>query len=283
MIMSLSLPPLMQLGHSLAACTAVLKIIKRVPVIDSFSESGVRLPSVSGRIVVTDVVFAYPGAPDKQVANRLSLRIEAGQACALCGPSGSGKSTIIALLERFYDPLSGSICLDGVELTTLNVKWLRSILGLVGQEPVLFLGTVAENIAHGKEGATLEEVEEAARMANAHGFITEALSDGYETQVGQFGGKLSGGQKQRVAIARAIIKQPVVLLLDEATSALDNESEQVVQQAIDSLMTKQQRTTVTIAHRQVTAGGKAAFPLCYLRTHLMPPRLTATPPFRCDW
>jgi len=132
------------------------------------------------------------------------------------------------------------------------VTWLRSQLGLVGQEPVLFQGSVADNIRYGRPGASDEEVEEAARMANAHGFITNNLADGFKTDVGIRGGKLSGGQKQRVAIARAIIKKPAVLLLDEATSALDNESERIVQAALDEIMTKQKRTTVVIAHRLST-------------------------------
>ena len=181
-----------------------------------------------------------------------SLTIPAGQTVALCGPSGSGKSTIIGLIERFYDPQSGTVKLDGVDLKTLNVKWLRSQLGLVGQEPVLFSGSVSENIAYGKQDATQAEIEEAAKMANAHGFITDNLANGYDTNVGQGGGKLSGGQKQRVAIARAIIKKPSVLLLDEATSALDNESERIVQAALDEIMAKQKRTTVVIAHRLST-------------------------------
>jgi len=132
------------------------------------------------------------------------------------------------------------------------VRWLRSKLGLVGQEPVLFQGSVATNIAYGKTDATREEIEAAARMANAHDFIMKNLSDGYETEVGQGGGKLSGGQKQRVAIARAIVKKPAVLLLDEATSALDNESERIVQAALDEIMSKQKRTTIVIAHRLST-------------------------------
>ena len=250
----LSLPcerALISRGH---ACSAkVLEIINRIPKIDSFSDKGQMLAAISGDIQVKDVVFAYPTAPDHLVCKSYSLAIPAGQTVALCGPSGSGKSTIIQLLERFYDPLSGTITLDGVDLKALNVRWLRSQLGLVGQEPVLFQGTVATNIAYGKPGeATQAEVEEAARMANAHTFITDNLANGYLTDVGLKGGKLSGGQKQRVAIARAIIKKPAVLLLDEATSALDNESERIVQAALDEIMTKLKRTTVVIAHRLST-------------------------------
>jgi ATP-binding cassette subfamily B (MDR/TAP) protein 1 len=198
------------------------------------------------------VFFAYPTAPEHLVCNGYSLSVQAGQTVALCGASGSGKSTIIALIERFYDPQGGVVTLDGHDLKSLNVRWLRSQLGLVGQEPVLFKGTVAENIAYGYFEATQEEIEAAAKMANAHEFITKDLDDQYSSDVGLRGGKLSGGQKQRVAIARAIIKKPAVLLLDEATSALDNTSEKVVQAALDEIMTKMKRTTIVIAHRLST-------------------------------
>jgi len=227
-------------------------VTDRVSLIDPTVEGGLRPASVRGDIEVRDVVFAYPSAPEHIICKGYSLSIAAGQSVALCGASGSGKSTAIALIERFYDPQSGSVLLDGVDIKTLNVRWLRSQLGLVAQEPVLFMGTVAENIAYGKEGATKEEIEEAAKMANAHTFITESLGDGYNTDVGMRGGKLSGGQKQRVAIARAIVRKPSVLLLDEATSALDNESERIVQAALDEIMAKQKRTTVMIAHRLST-------------------------------
>ena len=173
--------------------------------------------------------------------------------CALCGPSGSGKSTIIGLIERFYNPQQGTISLDGRDIRTLNVAWLRRQMGLVGQEPVLFVGTIADNIAQGKLGeATEQEIEEAAKIADAHDFITSVLSDGYQTQVGQGGGRLSGGQKQRIAIARAMVKKPEILLLDEATSALDNAAEHAVQAALDKIREKKKRTTITIAHRLST-------------------------------
>jgi ATP-binding cassette subfamily B (MDR/TAP) protein 1 len=158
----------------------------------------------------------------------------------------------VALLQRFYDPQSGAVFLDGVDVRSLNLKWLRQQIGSVGQERVLFEGTVADNIAYGKAGATRTEIEEAAQLANAHAFILDDLGEGYETQVGLRGSKLSGGQKQRVAIARALVRKPAIMLLDEATSALDNESEKVVQAALDELMTKQKRTTITIAHRLST-------------------------------
>jgi ATP-binding cassette subfamily B (MDR/TAP) protein 1 len=235
------------------AAARILAIINRIPAIDSFSEEGLKPEACRGEVHVSDVVFAYPTAVDHTVCRGFSLHIPAGTSMALCGASGSGKSTLIQLLERFYDPLSGAITLDGVDIKSLNVRWLRSQLGLVGQEPVLFQGTVAQNIAYGKlTPATQEEIEKAARAANAHAFITENLQNGYDTEVGLKGGRLSGGQKQRVAIARALIKQPAILLLDEATSALDNQSEAVVQAAIDEVMKTQRLTTIIIAHRLST-------------------------------
>ena len=252
---SMSGQPAAKLSEARQAAVQVLEIIGRVPTIDSFSDQGTQMSDVKGQIEVRDVVFSYPSAPEMAVCRGYSLDIPAGQTVALCGPSGSGKSTIIQLLERFYDPQEGTVLLDGVDIKTLNVRWLRSQIGYVGQEPVLFSGSVADNIAHGRPGATQEEIEEAATMANAHGFIKDNLADGYRTDVGLKGGKLSGGQKQRVAIARAIIKKPAVLLLDEATSALDNESERIVQAALDEIMAKQKRTTVVIAHRLSTIRG----------------------------
>lgn len=168
------------------------------------------------------------------------------------GESGSGKSTVIALLQRFYDPDSGTITMDGVEIQKLKLKWLRQQMGLVSQEPVLFNETIRNNIAYGKGGgeeASEAEIIRAAESANAHRFIS-GLQHGYDTTVGERGVQLSGGQKQRVAIARAIIKNPKILLLDEATSALDAESERVVQDALDKVMLN--RTTVVVAHRLST-------------------------------
>jgi ATP-binding cassette subfamily B (MDR/TAP) protein 1 len=179
------------------------------------------------------------------------LKIEPGQTVALVGESGGGKSTVISLLERFYDPLQGQVLLDGRDIRDLNVQWLRDQIGLVSQEPVLFAASIMENIRYGKPGATDEEVMNAARMANAHSFIT-TFTEGYNTEVSERGIQLSGGQKQRVAIARAVIKDPMILLLDEATSALDSESERVVQAALDALLQSKRRTTVVVAHRLST-------------------------------
>lgn len=205
-----------------------------------------------GMIVFKNVRFAYPSRREDLIYEKLNLEVEAGTTVALVGSSGSGKSTAVQLVERFYDPDAGSVLLDGVDLKELDVEWLRQQIGLVSQEPILFTGTIAENIKLGKKGAmTMEEVERAAKSANAHDFIME-FPKGYDTEVGSKGGQLSGGQKQRIAIARAIIKDPAILLLDEATSALDNESEKVVQQALDDLLATHKRTTLVIAHRLTT-------------------------------
>lgn len=195
--------------------------------------------------------FAYPSRPDLQVCDNYQLSVKAGETVALVGPSGGGKSTAISLLLRFYDPDQGSVKLDGVDIKDLNVRFLRDHIGYVGQEPVLFAGSVQDNIRSGKPDATLEEVIEAAKAANAHDFIA-TFPDGYNTKVGQKGTQLSGGQKQRIAIARAIIKNPAILLLDEATSALDNDSEKVVQAALDNLQILKKRTTFVVAHRLST-------------------------------
>jgi len=167
------------------------------------------------------------------------------------GPSGCGKSTSVSLIERFYNPEEGQILLDGIDISSLNLNWLRRQIGIVSQEPILFGTTIKQNIAYGKENgkATDEEVQKAAIQANAHKFIS-ALPSGYETDVGEKGSQLSGGQKQRVAIARAIIRDPKILLLDEATSALDSESEKIVQHALNNA--RAGRTTIVIAHRLST-------------------------------
>ncbi|XP_044977654.1 ABC transporter B family member 4-like isoform X1 [Hordeum vulgare subsp. vulgare] len=232
---------------------SVFEILDRKSKIDSSSEEGMVVASVRGDLEFQNVCFSYPLRPNVQIFTDLSLSIPSGKTAALVGESGSGKSTAIALLERFYDPSSGKILLDGVELPTLKVSWLRLQIGLVAQEPVLFNDTIRANIAYGKQGeASEEEIVAAAEAANAHQFIS-GLPDGYNTVVGERGIQLSGGQKQRVAIARAVVKDPKVLLLDEATSALDAESERVVQEALDRVMVG--RTTVVVAHRLSTVRG----------------------------
>jgi len=245
--------PVQNIIKGITSCKDVLKVIARVPVIDTFSDGGRFVDGIKGDIEVRDVVFAYPSAPDFKICNGYSLVIPAGTSCALCGPSGAGKSTIIQLLERYYDPQAGTVLVDGIDIRTINVRSLRQQIGLVGQEPMLFMGTIADNIALGKGGdATQEEIDAATKAASAYEFITQTLEDGFKTQVGLGGGKLSGGQKQRIAIARAIIKKPAILLLDEATSALDNKSEKAVQGALDKIMQESHFTSVTIAHRLTT-------------------------------
>ncbi|XP_047960660.1 ABC transporter B family member 15-like [Salvia hispanica] len=232
-----------------AAAERVREVIKRVPKIDSDSMEGQMLENVSGEVEFRHVAFAYPSRPESIIFEDFNLRVPAGKTVALVGGSGSGKSTVIALLQRFYDPVGGEILFDGVAIDKLQLKWLRLQMGLVSQEPALFATTIKENILFGKEDASMEEVIEAAKASNAHNFIT-SLPQGYDTQVGERGVQMSGGQKQRIAIARAIIKAPKILLLDEATSALDSESERVVQEALDKAAVG--RTTITIAHRLST-------------------------------
>ncbi|KAG1704958.1 hypothetical protein DVH05_004984 [Phytophthora capsici] len=254
--------------HALKAGKAIVDLRDREVPIDSFDETGLKPATLEGKIEFKNVTFRYPTRPEITVLRNYNLTIEAGQTVAFCGPSGGGKSTGISLIERFYDPIEGQVLLDGVDTRDLNLNWLRSQIGLVGQEPTLFIGTIAENIAYGlTTKPSQEEIEDAAKMANAHGFITK-FPDGYDTQVGMKGEQLSGGQKQRIAIARAILKNPNILLLDEATSALDSESEKVVQEALDKVVALKRRTTIIIAHRLstirkadkicVVSGGKIA-------------------------
>ncbi|KAG2714415.1 hypothetical protein I3760_03G025800 [Carya illinoinensis] len=237
-------------SEAMSAGERILEVIKRVPKIDSDNMEGEILECVSaGSVEFKHIEFAYPSRPESIIFKDFCLEIPAGKTLALVGGSGSGKSTVIALLQRFYDPLGGEILLDGVAIDKLQLRWLRSQMGLVSQEPALFATTIKENILFGKEDATEEEVIEAGKAANAHNFISQ-LPHRYDTQVGERGVQMSGGQKQRIAIARAIIKKPRILLLDEATSALDSESERVVQEALDKAAVG--RTTIVIAHRLST-------------------------------
>ncbi|CAL4909399.1 unnamed protein product [Urochloa decumbens] len=235
------------------SATSIFSILDRKSQIDSSSEEGSTLANVKGDIDFKHVSFKYPSRPDVQIFSDFTLDIPSGKTVALVGQSGSGKSTVIALLERFYEPDSGAILLDRVEIGSLKISWLRDQMGLVSQEPVLFSGTIRDNIAYGKhEEVTEEEIAVAARAANAHEFIS-SMPQGYNTTVGERGAQLSGGQKQRIAIARAILKDPRILLLDEATSALDAESERIVQDALDRVMVG--RTTIIVAHRLSTIQG----------------------------
>ncbi|KAI3817526.1 hypothetical protein L1987_11320 [Smallanthus sonchifolius] len=244
-----ALPNIPFISEANAATSRMFEMISRVPHIDINKTKGKTIPLVRGDIEFRNVDFSYPSRPDTPVLQGLNLRVKPGKTIGLVGGSGSGKSTIISLIERFYDPVNGDILLDGHRIKSLNLKWLRSQMGLVNQEPVLFATSIKENILFGNEGVSLDLVELAAKKANAHDFIIN-LPESYQTQVGQFGIQLSGGQKQRIAIARALLKEPKILLLDEATSALDSESERVVQEALDQASVG--RTTIIVAHRLTT-------------------------------
>jgi len=250
-------PQIAAVTSAMGAAAKLFATIDRIPPIDSADPSGLTPEKVVGLVEVKDVKFNYPTRPDVEVLKGISLVFKAGETTALVGASGCGKSTIISLIERFYDPLSGVVELDHTDIKDLNVKWLRSQIGLVSQEPVLFSMSIRDNVEMGLTGTPLEKVSDEERMAavkeacikaNADGFIT-SLPEGYATPVGERGFLLSGGQKQRIAIARAIVSNPPILLLDEATSALDTQSEGVVQNALDKAAAG--RTTIVIAHRWV--------------------------------
>ncbi|KAF9242534.1 P-loop containing nucleoside triphosphate hydrolase protein [Melanogaster broomeanus] len=251
-------PEMQAVTHGRGAAAKLFATIERIPSIDSASPAGLKPEMVEGEITLEDVKFSYPSRPNVPIVKSINITFPAGKTAALVGASGSGKSTIIALIERFYDPLSGSVKLDGVDIRDLNIKWLRSQIGLVSQEPTLFATTIKGNVAHGLTNTPFEHlseeekfklIKEACIKANADGFISN-FPQGYDTMVGERGFLLSGGQKQRVAIARAIVSNPRILLLDEATSALDTQSEGIVQDALDKAAAG--RTTITIAHRLST-------------------------------
>ena len=202
-----------------------------------------------GALRFDGVSFHYPSRPDAPALHDFTLDVRPGETVALVGPSGAGKSTVFSLLLRFYDPQSGRICIDGVDLRAVTLDDLRGAIALVPQETVIFSGSAADNIRFGRDGASDEEVHEAARAAEAHDFIS-ALQDGYQAEMGERGVRLSGGQRQRIAIARAILRDAPLLLLDEATSALDAQSEAAIQQALERL--EKGRTTLVIAHRLAT-------------------------------
>lgn len=200
-------------------------------------------------ITLAELEFSYPSRPEQKAIKGISLEIPANQTTALVGPSGGGKSTLFELILRFYDPTSGSISISGINIKDLRLEDLRSLIGFVPQQPILFSGTLRENIAYGKPNASFEEIQKAAESAYVTEFLNQ-LPNGYDTNLGHLGTRLSGGQKQRIAIARAILRNPRILLLDEATSALDSESEQMIQRALDFLV--KERTTIMIAHRLST-------------------------------
>lgn len=234
-----------QLQKAIGSSERVLEILDEEPEL----ETGEISEKFEGKIEFENVGFSYPTRPEVEVLRAVSFRVESGEKVALAGHSGAGKSTIIQLLLRFYETGKGSVRVDGRDVKDWDLKALRSKIGIVPQEVLLFGGSIRENIAYAKPGATEDEIIQAAKKANAWQFISQ-FPEGLETLVGERGVKLSGGQRQRVAIARAILKDPAILILDEATSSLDAESESLVQQALDELM--KGRTTLIIAHRLAT-------------------------------
>uniref|UniRef100_A0A3Q2XLB5 ATP-binding cassette, sub-family B (MDR/TAP), member 4 n=1 Tax=Hippocampus comes TaxID=109280 RepID=A0A3Q2XLB5_HIPCM len=242
-------PNIQSFSSARGAAHKVYGIIDNIPSIDSYSESGFKPDSISGNIEFKNIHFNYPSRPEVKVLNHMSLSVKSGQTIALVGSSGCGKSTTIQLLQRFYDPQQGSVSIDGHDIRSLNICYLRKMIGVVSQEPVLFATTIAENIRYGRTDVTQNEIEQAAKEANAYDFIMN-LPEKFETLVGDRGTQMSGGQKQRIAIARALVRNPKILLLDEATSALDAESETVVQAALDKV--RLGRTTLIVAHRLST-------------------------------
>jgi len=250
--------------RGVGAAERVFELLERDPKVKN-PPNPITLETVEGSIEFSNVSFHYPTRDDVVIFDSLNLSIPPGKVVALVGSSGSGKSTVLSLLARFYDPISGEIMIDGHDIRTFDVNWLRQQIGFVSQEPTLFSGTIRENIAYGFDLSRFsdpeelkayldtpeikEQIEAAAKQANAHNFIS-SFPQGYETEIGEKGITLSGGQKQRIAIARAIIKDPKILVLDEATSALDAESEYLVQQALEQLMAN--RSTLIVAHRLST-------------------------------
>ncbi|CAG2058086.1 unnamed protein product, partial [Timema podura] len=265
MNMGLASPHLEAFAVARGAAASVFSIMDRASEIDSFSKAGHKLKAMKGYIEFNGVHFNYPARSEVKVLKDLNLSIKQGETVALVGSSGCGKSTVVQLVQRLYDPMRGVVSIDGIDVKQLNVSCLRSHIGVVGQEPVLFATTIAENIRYGREDATLQEIELAAKEANAHDFINK-LPKGYDTLVGERGAQLSGGQKQRIAIARALVRKPTILLLDEATSALDMHSEAIGINLIYHcsytpsckllwIKARKGRTTIIVAHRLSTISG----------------------------
>ncbi|KAJ2455862.1 hypothetical protein EV183_000478 [Coemansia sp. RSA 2336] len=237
------------LSKGATASRGIYETLDRPTAINGIDPSGGQVEKFEGNVDFNNIKFSYPIRPDTKILKGISFQAISGKSVALVGASGSGKSTSILLTQRLYDANSGTVSVEGLSVPDWNIMALRDSMAIVGQEPVLFNYTVAENIAYGKPGATQQEIEEAAKEANIYNFVRN-LPDGFATNVGQKGGRLSGGQKQRVAIARALIRKPKLLLLDEATAALDSRSEKIVQKVLDKA--SKQRTTLTVAHRLST-------------------------------
>uniref|UniRef100_A0A8C9LTL5 ATP binding cassette subfamily B member 1 n=1 Tax=Piliocolobus tephrosceles TaxID=591936 RepID=A0A8C9LTL5_9PRIM len=242
-------PSIEAFANARGAAYEIFKIIDNKPSIDSYSKSGHKPDNIKGNLEFRNVHFSYPSRKEVKILKGLNLKVQSGQTVALVGNSGCGKSTTVQLMQRLYDPTEGMVSVDGQDIRTINVRFLREIIGVVSQEPVLFATTIAENIRYGREDVTMDEIEKAVKEANAYDFIMK-LPHKFDTLVGERGAQLSGGQKQRIAIARALVRNPKILLLDEATSALDTESEAVVQVALDKA--REGRTTIVIAHRLST-------------------------------
>ncbi|XP_024123995.1 ATP-binding cassette, sub-family B (MDR/TAP), member 4 [Oryzias melastigma] len=242
-------PNIQTFASARGAAHKVYHIIDNKPIIDSYSEDGFKPDFIKGDIEFSNIHFNYPSRPDVKILENMSLSVKSGQTMALVGSSGCGKSTTIQLLQRFYDPAEGNVSIDGHDIRSLNVRYLREMIGVVSQEPILFATTISENIRYGRPDVTQPEIEQAAKEANAYDFIMN-LPDKFDTLVGDRGTQMSGGQKQRIAIARALVRNPKILLLDEATSALDAESETIVQSALDKV--RLGRTTLIVAHRLST-------------------------------
>ncbi|KAJ1865892.1 hypothetical protein LPJ78_002292 [Coemansia sp. RSA 989] len=237
------------LSQAVRARGCISRVQETIGLVPQHPRTGVQLENPQGHVRFMDVDFSYPTRPHAPVLRQFNLDVPAGQVIALCGESGSGKSTVASLLERFYEPSRGAIWLDACPLTHLDTQWHRKQIGFIPQDPALFSTTIRENLRLANPQANNIEIEQACKLANAHGFIMQ-FPHGYDTVVGERGALLSGGQKQRIAIARALLRNPRILILDEATSALDAESERIVQQALDRLMAG--RTVLIIAHRLST-------------------------------
>ncbi|MFK7804291.1 MAG: ABC transporter ATP-binding protein [Anaerolineae bacterium] len=237
-----------QYQRAMASVRRVMDLLAKEPLIKTGTQA-LPVSAVAGEVTFDNVSFHYESNKSVNIVNDFSITIPAGSMAAFVGPTGAGKSTLIKLILRFYDVTAGAIRLDGHELTDLQTDDLRSSIGLVSQDVFLFHGTVRENIAYGSFGATIEQISDAAKVAEAHEFISQ-LPEGYDTIVGERGIKLSGGQRQRISIARAVLKNPPILILDEATSAVDNETEAAIQRSLERMAVG--RTTIVIAHRLST-------------------------------
>jgi len=235
------------LQHARASSERIFEIVDAEPDVKEAKGAMSFKRPVKGEVIFKNVHFSYK--PGLEVLHGITFKANSGETIALVGPTGAGKTTIVSLVPRFYDVDSGQICIDGVDIRKYKLKELRESIGIVMQEPFLFNGTILENIAYGRLDAKIDEIVEAAKLANAHTFIVK-LADGYYHQIGERGVKLSVGEKQRIAIARAILKNPPILIFDEATSSVDNETEALIQEAISRLL--KNRTSFVIAHRLST-------------------------------